>query len=212
MTKAEHLRHTGCKDKLMPPTPLDDKLIRAALRKRLQSKYSRAKNVRIVDEIGLHFGAARLDLAVINGTIQGYEIKSDRDNLKRLENQVARYAGPLDRLTIVAGWRHVLPIIRSAPNWWGIVLAERGGPNTVRLATLREATDNPAPDSRSLTWLLWKSELLDALKEFEEPSMSSAPKRELQGRLLALVSSHSELRKIVCTKLRQRKNWRSDVP
>ena len=48
-------------------------------------------NTRIVEELGLCQGVARVDLAVVNGTIHGYEIKSERDTLTRLSGQAEIY-------------------------------------------------------------------------------------------------------------------------
>lgn len=45
----------------------------------------------VVEELGLFHGASRVDLAVVGRSLHGYEIKSDRDSLDRLEQQAADY-------------------------------------------------------------------------------------------------------------------------
>ena len=191
---------------------LDDRAIRTALRRRLQARHGRSNSVRIIEEVGLAFGSVRVDLAVINGRLHGYEIKSDRDTLARLPRQAASFVGPLDRITIVSGWRHVLTIMRSAPIWWGVILAEPLPSSGVRLAMLRVPSDNPSPDPLSLTSLLWKAELLRALERVSAvEGVRSSSKRVLQRRLVDSVRSYSALRRLVCSTLREREHWRPDA-
>ena len=61
--------------------------IRKALRKRLEEAHKGESGTRIVEEFGLCQGRARIDVAVFNGFINGFEIKSARDTLKRLPGQ-----------------------------------------------------------------------------------------------------------------------------
>ena len=55
----------------------------------------------IIDELPICRHAARADLAVINGHFSGYEIKSDRDTLKRLGSQVDAYCRVFDYVAVV---------------------------------------------------------------------------------------------------------------
>ena len=50
---------------------------------------------------------AVFDIAVINCSIHGYEIKSDLDTLMRLPQQLEFYAMTLQKLTLVVG--HAAP-------------------------------------------------------------------------------------------------------
>ena len=47
-------------------------------------------------------GAARVDIAVINGHIRGVEIKAEADSLERLPRQVEAYGRVVDRATLIA--------------------------------------------------------------------------------------------------------------
>jgi len=40
------------------------------------------------------FGASRIDRAVVNGSVHGYEIKSETDDLTRLPAQARAYCSP----------------------------------------------------------------------------------------------------------------------
>jgi hypothetical protein len=50
----------------------------------------------------------------------GYEIKSDRDTLARLPNQIAAYELCFDTMTMVVGKRHLAKCRATLPEWWGI--------------------------------------------------------------------------------------------
>jgi hypothetical protein len=133
--------------------------IREALLRNLRREF---RGDKIVNEMGLCLGATRVDVAVINGSLHGYEIKSDRDKLVRLPAQVALYSKVLDFATIVCGPRYVDKIADLVPAWWGIV--EVGG--TGRKATLisrREKHRNPHCDALAIAQLLWRDEAAEAL-------------------------------------------------
>ena len=55
----------------------------------------------VIYELGLCQGSARVDLAVIDGQLHGYEIKSERDSLRRLRAQADLYNKVFDRVTLV---------------------------------------------------------------------------------------------------------------
>jgi hypothetical protein len=66
---------------------------------------------------------------VLNGSISGFEIKSERDSLARLRSQIPNYARCFDSLTLVAPARHLNHAREMLPNWWGLmeVTVERAG-------------------------------------------------------------------------------------
>ena len=63
-----------------------DQDIRSVLNQKLEKKYRDADTI-IINELGLLQGLCRVDVAVINGIIHGYEIKSEADTLERLPLQ-----------------------------------------------------------------------------------------------------------------------------
>src|SRR5262245_26146770 len=60
---------------------LGDAEIRHALRAYLRARYADKPGTAILDELAICRGQVRVDLAVVNGSVHGYEIKSDRDTL-----------------------------------------------------------------------------------------------------------------------------------
>ncbi len=77
-------------------------------------------NTRIIEEFGSCQGNARVDVAVINGSIHGYEIKSEKDTLKRPPIQKEYYNRTLDFVTLVCEETHLEKAEQIIPNWWGI--------------------------------------------------------------------------------------------
>ena len=69
----------------------------------------------MIDELGLAHAKSRIDVAVINGCIHGYEIKSAKDSLDRFATQIDIYRQTLQKLTIVAAPKHVAGIIGQLP-------------------------------------------------------------------------------------------------
>jgi len=77
---------------------LGDPEIRQALRLRLSNEHAKQADTVFIEEFGICRGQGRIDLAVVNSLFHGYEIKSDRDSLRRLDSQVELYSKVLDRL------------------------------------------------------------------------------------------------------------------
>ncbi len=56
-------------------------------------------DTKVVQEMGVWNGTVRIDIAVINGELGGFELKSDSDNLLRLPAQAELYSRVFDRMT-----------------------------------------------------------------------------------------------------------------
>ncbi|TPK48927.1 sce7726 family protein [Mesorhizobium sp. B2-5-4] len=138
--------------------------VRRAVKAHLQLLHEDDATTRIVEEMGVWSGAVRVDIAVINGELCGYELKSDSDNLARLPNQVEIYGKVFDRMTLVVGGKHYDKALSCIPSWWGCVLAtmKNGG---IKLATKRRAKRNPNPDPAILAQLIWKDEAVSILEK-----------------------------------------------
>ena len=145
--------------------PLNDGSIRVLLKENLANCNSRAQDTFIIEELGLRHGAARIDIAVIDTLLRGFEIKSDCDNLERLPNQIQIYNAVFDRVTLVTGHRLLDKALPTIPEWWGIKLAETSSLGRLRLIDVRDPQDNPSRDMLAITKLLWKAEALSLLEE-----------------------------------------------
>lgn len=190
-------------------TPTTDKTIRSALRADLQTKHKEDPGALILDELGISHGSARIDLAVVNGSIHGYELKSDLDTLDRLPEQMRIYNSVLDHVTLVVGKAHVHAAINLVPDWWGITIARVSTthPSAIRLFKIREADENPVQDSVALAGLLWREEALQILESRNQvDGVRSKPRNVLYCRLASVLDLES-LKQEVLNCLHARASW-----
>lgn len=144
---------------------MDDKQLRKALKQKVLGAHARAPNTRIIDELGLDHGASRVDIALVNGILHGFEIKSERDTLSRLGGQMQVYNSVLDRVTLVTCSRHADAALRTVPRWWGVKVAEVGPRGGIRFQSLQHPRNNPALQSIAIARLLWRDEALMLLEK-----------------------------------------------
>ena len=164
--------------------PLDDLTIRSALRSKLLADHAEEGDTALMEELGLCRGRVRVDLALVNGYLNGYEIKSDRDTLTRLETQAEIYMKVFDRLTIIVGSKHLSSIGTRLPEWWGILQAIQGGDSRlVRFQNVRRPKLNPQRDPRSLAELLWRDDAIRLLEKADVRGVRGKPRRVVWDRL-----------------------------
>jgi hypothetical protein len=159
----DSFRRPSSRDTLASLRDLD---IRRALRAKLVQRHAGDAHTLMVEEMELCLNAARVDLAVVNGRLEGFEIKSDRDRLDRLAGQADVYNRVFDRMTVVSGTRHLHGVVEAVPDWWGVLVAERVG-GEVELREIRAALANPTPDPYSVAQLLWRPEALAILEDLD---------------------------------------------
>lgn len=187
---------------------LNDSQMRAAYhRKRLQRHHSDPAAV-VVDELGLQHGRFRADIAVVNGHLAGYEIKSDFDRLDRLSAQVDGYGAVFDRITLIATSKHLEEAVALVPEWWGLVSTQQGPRGGIRFATIRQARRNPDVNDLCVAQLLWREEAREILLHLgTEERQLRGNRAALYGLLVSRVSSR-ELRERVREKMKSRSDWR----
>ena len=184
--------------------------IRSQLNTNLLDEHRSDPHTLVIHELGLCQGDARVDVAVINGSIHGYEIKSESDTLERLPGQVEVYSKVLDSVTVITGECHCKNVLKLVPEWWGIELTEVINDNAINFITLRQSFDNPSVDPYSLVQLLWRDEALDLLKKFGlEKGFLSKPRNQIWEKLAGSFSIF-DLKYYIREQLKNRKNWRVD--
>lgn len=182
---------------------MNDLAIRSTIKRQLLARLRGGDGAVLMEEVGIRHGVARVDLLVVNGLLHGYEVKSDRDSLRRLPGQIAVYSSVLDRVTLVVGYRHAGEAIRLVPHWWGVKLAEMGPRGAVRVTEARPARANPSVDRVSLAKLLWRDEALELLKELGHAAGVRSKTRSVIYARLAEVAPLEQLRARVCEALKQ---------
>lgn len=191
----------------------NDLIIRSALKKDLERRHARDDELRIIEELGVRHGTARIDIVVINGIMHGYEIKSDCDTLERLPEQMNEFNDVFDRLTLVVGKRHLYDAINLIPDWWGIMVAKVNRNNKIIFHTIRKAEDNKKQVGISIARLLWREEALQILEEKNKATgVHSKPRESIYERLANTLNVDTIKEKVRYTLLVSREDWRSDLP
>jgi hypothetical protein len=192
-------------------SPTSDKLIRVALKAKLTESHRQETGARIIEELGITHGAARVDIAVVNGNIHGYELKSDLDTLNRLPDQIRIYNSVLDQVTLVVGKHHLLDALNAIPDWWGVTIAKiTGSCGTISFCDIRKAEENPEKNSVDIASLLWRDEALGILEEIgEDQGVRSKPRKFLYERLAESLDQ-ATLRARVRECIFLRADWRSE--
>ena len=167
---------------------------------------------RVVEELGVERGAARIDVALITDRLVGFEIKSDFDTFKRLTNQIHAFNRVFDEFTLVTGAAWHEDALRLLPSWWGVMVANTTTDGSIMLRQVRPATKNPVQDAAAVAMLLWKPEAVDVLSEHIGRAV---PARWGSAKLHAILAeelSLDTLQRIVAIKLTTRVTWRSPEP
>lgn len=188
---------------------IKDRDIRKVLHAKIVEEFKNEYDTIVVDELGLCQGKSIIDIAVINGFIHGYEIKSESDTLERLPGQMEIYSKVLDTVTIVSGECHINRIVNYVPDWWGITVSQNNN-GKVEFKVLREAKINNNIDPYSVAQLLWKDEALDILIQFGLDRGYHNKSRKIIWEKLVKSLSLEELKNLVREKLKNRTEWRAD--
>lgn len=165
----------------------------------------------IVDEFLLAYGAARADVALVNGRLEGFEIKAGNDTLTRLPSQVEAYDRVFEFSWVVTTKEHLPGVRQIVPREWGLMVATSDG-TVGTLKPVRSAKRNNKREADHLARLLWRGELLAKLEALGLPKgLKSKPKIALYAALAAALPVH-ELADYVRTCLKSREDWRADAP
>lgn len=168
--------------------PTNDQMIRDAVKGMLVARHA-GEDAVVVEELKTARGSGRLDMAVINGKIEGVEIKSDLDTLKRLARQSTFFGAAADKMTLVVGDRHLEGAITMVPDWWTIVTASANPSGRVVLKTVRRGRLNKRLDPEALTLLLERDELVVLLERFAlDKGVRTARYDELARRAASLIN------------------------
>jgi len=190
---------------------MNDAVIREGFRRQMLTR-RQLGDALVVDELGLRHGKCRADIAVVNGFLSGYEIKSDDDSLFRLADQVKVYSAVFDCASVITCARHAKAVESCLPKWWGIVIGHPCRDRNVTFEVMRHGVLNRHVDPFSLAQLLWSDEAASILAKLGEAPKTLRQRRAvLYERLIELVSL-AELRRLVTRHLKSRQNWRLRVP
>lgn len=192
----------------------NDKEIRQKLHRDLSNEYRHDPGTMIVHELKLCQGEGRIDIALVNGAMHGYEIKSARDTLARLPKQIEIYNRVFDTITVVVTEGHLKEVSTLVPDWWGIKVAT-GYRENVIIKEIRQPKINSSIDAFSLAQFLWRDELIEFLSSHNAPKeILKLPRFKLWLYVAENIPTNiplQELKTHVRNCLRKRQNWRSDA-
>jgi hypothetical protein len=127
------LRSLGNRDEYVYRSAITQKILLGQHNLRTASMLSEAR-----------VGICKADVVVLNGTATAYEIKSERDSLARLTNQVTAYSDVFAAVNVVTSPLHVRQVLRQVPGWVGVlVLSEKFTLQVERPAVADAARTDP---------------------------------------------------------------------
>lgn len=162
---------------------------------------------KVIHEMDVCFGTARVDIAVINGKIHGYEIKSDQDTLERLPSQIESYNKIFDTMTLVTGKNHIDKALQIIPDWWGVYYVSDD--RRPVLKRKRQQKLNPKVDIFQLTQLLWKDELITLLEIENIKKGAKSKTRTALGEIVVNYIKEKTIKEYVKETLKTRESWRA---
>jgi hypothetical protein len=127
------LRSLGNRDEYVYRSAITQKILLGQHNLRTASMLSEAR-----------VGVCKADVVVLNGTATAYEIKSERDSLARLTNQVIAYSEAFAAVNVVTSPSHVRQVLGQIPGWVGVlVLSGKFTLQVERPAVVDAARTNP---------------------------------------------------------------------
>ncbi|MBV9882426.1 MAG: sce7726 family protein, partial [Sphingomonadaceae bacterium] len=131
-----------------------DRDIRVRLHQWLLNKHAHKPGAAIIHEFEIPRPSARVDIALINGRISGYEIKAAADTLSRLGDQATSFSSVFEKMTLVVAIKHLPKAINAIPNWWEIIQTDG-----IRFRIYRRGKSSPNLSLQDLLHVLTKPEL-----------------------------------------------------
>lgn len=174
-----------------------------------EQDYIKESDTVIINELDVCAGVSRADIAVINGKIHGYEIKSKQDNLERLPSQIESYNLIFDTMTIVTYESHLKKVKEIIPKWWGIkCVYEKNG--DVMIKNIRKPKENNNINIQNVAMLLWKDEMIDLI--LSHSNITKGYKSKTRYDLSQLIKQNIDgntVQEYVRNVLKTRTNWKA---
>jgi hypothetical protein len=179
---------------------LSDRDIREALMIELRA-FAPKKSI-IINEFGVWNN--RIDVALVENCLIGYEIKSDKDTLVRIPEQEALYSKIFDYVSIVCTNKHKIGIWMIIPSWYGIIEAYPDVKKEVGLRTFRVGTKNLHLDKKYCAGLLWRNESLQLLDKYLPGHKLLYKTKKMMHEKLANILTLDELHKEIIDTFKKR--------
>lgn len=116
----------------------DEYIYRAAITQKVLMGIHSLRTASMLNEFRV--GNCKADLVILNGTATVYEIKSERDSLTRLVNQVESYKRVFATVNVIASECHIEGVLGIIPRDVGVMCLSK----RYQITPVRDAIDCPA--------------------------------------------------------------------
>lgn len=116
----------------------DEYIYRAAITQKVLMGTHSLRTASMLNEFRI--GSCKADLVILNGTATVYEIKSERDSLARLVNQVENYKRVFATVNVIASEGHIQSVLEIVPKDVGVLCLSK----RYRITPVREAENCPS--------------------------------------------------------------------
>lgn len=141
---------------------------------------SRGQRLRFFEEFCFGRKTRADALLVTEQELIGFEFKSDKDHLNRLEHQIHDYERYCDRNYLVTGQKYREKIADELPDHWGIYCVYLDDHETLQLECIRKALPNTKRMRlHNQLRLLWRSELIPIIRKYKLGGVTAKNKLEL---------------------------------
>jgi hypothetical protein len=156
---------------------LKDEQMRSILFEYYEEK---GKRLRFFEEFRLGRKTRADALLVTETEMIGFEFKSDKDTLTRLEHQIHDYERFCDRNYLVTGQKFKEKAPEEIPEHWGIYCIYMDDSQTLQLECIRKAQPNQKRMRlHNQLRLLWRSELIPIIRKYKLGGVTAKNKLEL---------------------------------
>ncbi|WEL58020.1 sce7726 family protein [Pseudomonas kermanshahensis] len=184
---------------------IKEKAIKAALIDWLYSK-GHVDDAVLINEMVVANWARRADLALANGRLHGFEIKSAFDSLKRLPGQIESFQKHFDKVTVVAASKFIPEILKCYPEEVGVLeVCLRAGRVMFRQA--RSGRISEVRDRQIIASLITKAELEKLLRQEGVYFQSGTSRKELLPFVDYLPVKRLKLFALACIKQRYQETF-----
>ena len=176
---------------------LKDEQMRSILFEYYESK---GKRLRFFEEFCFGRKTRADALLVTEEEMIGFEFKSDKDNLNRLEHQIHDYERYCDRNYLVTGQKFKEKARSEVPEHWGIYCVYLDDEETIQLECIRRAQPNQKRMRlHNQLRLLWRSELIPIIRKHKLGGVTAKNKLELVRTLEHNLSKEVKRRELLET-------------
>lgn len=162
----------------------------------------------IINEMVVANWSRRADLAVANGHLQAFEIKSDFDTLKRLDGQLEIFTSRFEKVTVVCSKKFTYEVSKKVKSEVGIIEFQKKD-GCIKFKVIQRGRISSISNKKVLIGFLLKKEVFELLKCNNIKFSADFSKKVIEE--IALNISYSKIRDFVISCIKARYKETSDL-